>query len=92
MPECECTSNYPENEVQPQRACAVGLCALAAALVARRGRAKSAASRVIMQVRKPTRWAKPAAKGMKPMIQRKETRLDEEQGQEPGFHGEGWVS
>jgi len=60
--------------VQPQRACAMGLCALAAALAARRGRAKNAASHVIMQVRKPTRWAKPAAKGMKPMIHRKETR------------------
>lgn len=62
------------DSVQPQRACALGLCALAAALAARRGRAKSASSRVIMQVRKPTRWAKPAAKGMKPMIHRKETR------------------
>ncbi|CAE7357368.1 rpsB [Symbiodinium natans] len=39
-----------------------------------------------MQVRKPTRWAKPAAKGMKPMIHRKETR----DVFKDGF--EGWVA
>eukprot|EP00913_Durusdinium_trenchii_P012207 g11466.t1 len=62
-----------KGSVRPHRTAAVGLCALAAALAARRGRSRTA-SRVIMQVRKPTRWAKPAAKGMKPMIHRKETR------------------
>ncbi|CAE7694268.1 rpsB [Symbiodinium microadriaticum] len=59
--------------------------ALAALAARRRGR-NDATPRVVMQVRKPTRYAKPAAKGMKPMIHRKETR----DVFKDGF--EGWVA